>query len=760
MFVYILSVILTLIAVVFLFVPPLPIFKKIYTKKNIILYCCTGFSFLLFLLECAGVLDAGGYRFITFYVFVIGAFASVYSTVHQKASKLLLDLLKIFIVVIIAEVFVFNINSLHLYGKKYNVGELNIRSATTTNFDGLQNISQGYTALEFNNLSERIGTIKVDASSTKRTNFEIFFDVTDDTHMGNYRLNNAKIQIIEKNEATKQGIFNFFGDVHDLKIHFDANEGEKIYVNKITINEPIVMNFSLLRFAIVFLFFGLIYLLKNLEVFKRPYVENSKTINLIAYGMTVVLCIFALFLTNCGRSGDLKGDFSSLGGNQMTKELVDAFMKGQTHLVYDNVNPKLESIANPYDWSLRESENVGAYPWDHLLYNGKYYSYYGIAPVLLMFLPYKAITGYYFPSCWAVWLFGVGGIWFLTAFFLTFIKKFFKNLKGENVILSLLLLQVTSGIWFCFKDGNFYEIAQSSGFLCTVGGAYFLLKSNIIGEGKIKNIYCALSSVFLALGVLCRPTLAVYCIAALFFIFFGFYVKHNKKFDIKYILATLLPFVVIGSVQMIYNYARFNSVFDFGIQYSLTINDFTRTEFHTQLATIGFANYLFNLPGWSETFPFFQRPQVLTFNPQGYYFVATSAITGLCFKALPVLSYKSGFNAYKACESVHKKFYALLIAVTCIACPFAIILSIWESGYGARYCVDFAWQFILGAYVIAFTLYEKSSGKRILDKLLRLSTFLGLYFSFGEVYMWVANSAVSNYQIKLLNLGRLFEFWR
>lgn len=39
---------------------------------------------------------------------------------------------------------------------------------------------------------------------------------------------------------------------------------------------------------------------------------------------------------------------------------------------------------------------------------------------------------------------------------------------------------------------------------------------------------------------------------------------------------------------MIYNYARFGSVFDFGIQYSLTINDFTAAQYHTHFVLIGF----------------------------------------------------------------------------------------------------------------------------------------------------------------------------
>ncbi len=85
----------------------------------------------------------------------------------------------------------------------------------------------------------------------------------------------------------------------------------------------------------------------------------------------------------------------------MTQELVDAFEAGQVSLLREAEQPLLE-LENPYDWSQRLESGVD-YAWDHLLYEGKYYSYYGIAPVVTLFLPYHLITDHYFPSVWAVW---------------------------------------------------------------------------------------------------------------------------------------------------------------------------------------------------------------------------------------------------------------------------------------------------------------------------------------------------------------------
>lgn len=123
------------------------------------------------------------------------------------------------------------------------------------------------------------------------------------------------------------------------------------------------------------------------------------------------------------------------------------------------------------------------------------------------------------------------------------------------------MMQLVSGIWFTFNKANFYEIAQNGGFACVTAGAYFLISSNVIGDGNIKRGRLVWAAVFLSLAVLCRPTLALYCIAALFFIGAGF-AKLRKSGDKKYIsywICALVPFAVIGGIQMAYNYARFGS---------------------------------------------------------------------------------------------------------------------------------------------------------------------------------------------------------
>ena len=80
-------------------------------------------------------------------------------------------------------------------------------------------------------------------------------------------------------------------------------------------------------------------------------------------------------------------------GHRNQYELItEAFLKGQLHFDYDDIDPKLLEMENPYNYGARKKAGV-SFHWDHAFYNGKYYMYYGVVPVFLLFMPYRLITG-------------------------------------------------------------------------------------------------------------------------------------------------------------------------------------------------------------------------------------------------------------------------------------------------------------------------------------------------------------------------------
>ncbi len=754
------------------------IFKKISKFARNIVSGCTTFSVISFILEIANVIDLSGYRFVSVVGIILGAVTFAVVTLKDKIPAKFIETayfaLRLLTVSIGLEIFVFNINSAHLLGKEYKVKTLNPAQAYVENFDVNtgKNAYGGHSSLEFKALNIPVGTIEIDGMSDKRSLTTFHFDITDETNSGSYRINPAWADVIYKNERSQNVPCNFSGKLYDLRISFDTESDEYVEIKSITLNKPIMLRFSIVRFLMLYVTAFFIYALSSKRIFFRAYSECKKDSKNCIWFITVILIAVSLFVTSMFRITDpehsLEKDFKSESGNQITQELVDSLKNGKTTIDIP-INDELVNLDNPYDWSQRD--DIGYYPWDHLLYEGEYYSYYGIAPVIMLFLPYHLITDYYFPSVWAVWLFGVLGIFFLTKFYLCFADKFFKKIPASLILIGFIIMQMSTGVFLCYFTPNFYEIAQNSGFLFTTAGAYFLISSNVIGDGKIKNYRIALAAFCLSMGVLSRPTLAIYAIASLLFIYAGFkkkkasYEKGSKaKYYSPYFCCALLPFVILGSVQMLYNYARFGNPFDFGIQYSLTINDFTRAEYHTHFVAIGFFNYLFTLPSFKEAFPFFESGYPLNFNQQGYYFIATGAALGMLWRALPIIGYSKFRQAYNLSDSKDKKLYSLMIFTVCIACPFAVMFSIWESGFAARYCVDFAWQFILGALIICFIVYDKcnSSLKKHLNNLMIFSGVVSVIMNFIQVYSYIepTNNFIVACQAKVLEFGRLFEFWR
>lgn len=656
---------------------------------------------------------------------------------------------KALLVILLLEALVFNFNSFHLWGGNYEQFDLSLKDATYVNgvnytVDAANELKGSGFEAEFLGIDKEIGTIYLDVeSSSGKISYDI--DFADESNSSYYiRSGLVKGDIYPDIEQSKYIICNFSGDVSKIKINLTAQEGESLSLLSDTIkcNADYPSTFSLLRVLVFLLSSVFVFLFVRAVFMKRSIgaqVQNLKAVTALIVVACLTLMVFMTVIECAGT------DILHLtDGNQMTKELVDAFKKGRVTLD-TTPSDELLSLPNPYDWSQRLESNVYAL-WDHVLYEGEYYSYYGIGPVLLLFLPYNLITGYYFPSAVATFLFSAVGLTFLALTFMKLCKRYFSNIPMSMYVVSLFMILSSCGIWYCLIPSNFYEIAQTSGFCFVTLGAYFMVSANVFDKGRIKLVNLCLSTLFLSIAVTCRPTTAVWCVVALLFIGVGVIKIHrNKKAQeyapsyVKYLLCALLPFVVIGAGQMIYNYIRFDSFTDFGIQYSLTINDFTKAQYHTQFAAIGFYNYLFAPPSFSSTFPFVMT-NITDLDVNGYYFTATSNGCGLLYRALPTFALFLYPMALKYIKKENRAIVTVLFLAVAVAAPCVIIFSIWESGYGVRYMVDFAWQMLMCAIFVIFVLYNNTKfeeTKRIYRCAMLLAMFMCVVVNFALTYSYI-----------------------
>ncbi|MBO5042679.1 MAG: hypothetical protein J6D87_06920 [Clostridia bacterium] len=722
--------------------------------------------------------------------FVLSA-ACLLLPLKQKTKNFAVALL---LISLACEVLVCNFHSFHLLGGDYEPYAVPLQSETVTVAGGeektpLTTKKGGKLEIVLKDLKRPVGTLRLDLAfsdeqkdekgkvTVKTANYaDVKISIKDVTQSANYRSGVADAKVIRDDERSAYTVLDLTGDVSDMKVVVTAPANATVTLQSMTLNERIPMQFSAVRLILFVLECMAVYALVTAACMKKTFGESPMTLYRTTAAVTAVMLIGALIVTWVSmydQTGGISTGFHNLTGNQITQEIVDAFRAGQVHLLAEP-SEELLAMENPYDWSARSALGVSA-KWDHLLFDGKYYSYYGIAPVLLLFLPYNLLTGYYFPTAEAVFLFGAVGILFLSLLFLEFAKIFCKKIPNSILVSTLVILQFSSGVWYNFVYDNFYEIAQASGFMFTCMGFFFLLRSRVIGEGKILYRHLVLSTMCLSWAVLCRPTLALYCVVACIFIVFG-YLKHReeikaatsvpsqqksalKRATVKYLFASLTCFVVIGGIQVVYNYARFGNPLDFGIQYSLTINDFTRSQYHTDFVMIGLYNFLFAFPNIQPEFPYVMS-NFSTLSTNGYYFVANRNAIGILWRALPSLGYLGAVPAWRSLSKKEKIQALCLLIPTCVIAPLIIIFSIWESGYGVRYCCDFAWQIILGGAAVLYLLYVRvaeGQGKTILRHAFTVAMVLAVIVNGAMIYDYLEK--IGYLAGDYLRFSRIFDFW-
>ncbi len=693
-------------------------------------------------------------------------------TTKDLLSKAILVLLAVFLI----ELFFFNFASISSSFDQGTPSTPSFDSITDFRGAGLEKTengdflitSKGNTlSIEFSEVGQKLNAIAL-SLAYDADYIDVSMDLTDESNNSytcRYGVINGRIY--REDDGSRYISCTTTGKVDRLRINLtlpDKDAHISLLASDVTFNPDIPLDVSLFRILFLFvLIYGSVALLST-RVLGESVDTHPRAMRTATAAVILLCSLLGVYLCALQTPQGVESAWKLTTGNQMTKELVDAFRAGQLHLL-DEVPESLLNMENPYDWGARSDAGI-SYKWDHLLYDGKYYSYYGIAPVLLLFLPYNLITGYYFPSNWAVCLFGVMGILFLGLLVYELIRRFFPKLSLGMYIGALILSEAVCGVWYCFAVTNFYEIAQAAGFGFVMGGLYFLLSSGVLGEGRIKLSRLASSATLLSLGVLSRPTEAVWCMVAVLILGFGLF-KHlrengtSKKTVLLYLTAALLPYVLLGSLQMAYNYLRFGSILDFGIQYSLTINDFTRADFSIWGALIAYVNFLFVPPSWSHTFPYIAS-SFTDLNINGYYFIANRNAVGLFFRALPACALFAAPACIRRVKEIYGRKVACTAAVigsaTAVVAPFAVLFSIWESGYGVRYCMDFFPEMLLVAIAIIalfYTTQKSEEARGLIHKAFLIGVILSLLVSFALYFDYFdANSDVLAFDL----IRRLFTF--
>lgn len=677
----------------------------------------------------------------------------------KDTKKLGTILLSFLIFSIGLEITLFNVNFYNTRGNS----EISLNQYLENNYV----LTYENNTLFFPEINENVENIYFDLKVLSAKNIPVKIKLSDEANLVTYE---TPERLLSGN-VKKTHYINLHpsGKVSGMTVSFILEENESVILNGIYLNTERPFSFSFIRILIVLAFLSFVYLFSPKSDFnKMKFTENKETYSVLATFficvlsgvITVLAVINPLFLGITINENGLEFTRLPMENHNMYDELAVAFLNGKTYIDSDDVPDSLKELSNPYDTTLRffKSQQTGdKYRWDVAYFDGHYYVYFGIVPLLLMYLPFRLIFKAPFPTTLGIIIFAIlfsVGVYKL----LTLIaEKKFRNITVGNLLLILITSIISCGLIFLVKRPDFYGIPVITGMTFSVFGIYNWLYG--LYNEKYRYLRFLLGSLSMALVAGCRPQMLLLTFLAIP-LFFRKYIINKEiksKKGIKELILLLSPYVVVASGLMFYNFIRFGSPFDFGSNYQLTTNDVTRRGMNMGRTFLGFFTYLFQPPVFTAKFPFLQKVTIDT-NYVG------KTIVENCFGGLitstPILWFIGLLG--KAKETLKEK---KLLSYTLLLLFFGFTIVFFDTQAGGllqRYISDFGFIFFGAVILIIFALSEnaKTEGeKNLLNTLIFFAAALSIFYSFALAFS-VSDVTIDTRNPELFALlSEAVQFW-
>lgn len=249
--------------------------------------------------------------------------------------------------------------------------------------------------------------------------------------------------------------------------------------------------------------------------------------------------------------------------------LTEAFLAGQLHLKIEP-DPRLVALDNPYAGPQGANR-----PHDMSYYRGRFYLYYGATPVLLLYLPWRLLTGHYLGEALGGTLLLYGGVTLSVLMFLAARRRWFPALSTGWVLLLILVLGFSPPLFSEATNNTFYGVPIAGAFFCLMAAVAAADRAVAAPTAGGQAGWLATASLAWGLAVGARP---IYVLGLAVLAGPAAYLWWNCESKwrwpgMRLLAATLLPATLIGLALMAYNYLRFDDPFDFGIRYSMASGD-------------------------------------------------------------------------------------------------------------------------------------------------------------------------------------------
>ena len=333
----------------------------------------------------------------------------------------------------------------------------------------------------------------------------------------------------------------------------------------------------------------------------RPRISGLAVTFLLAFCLLGIIFFVQTFIITAGGRGwpeySIKYEL-----------LAQAFLHGQVSLL-EKPSPRLLAAKDPYDnsqsWMFRDPKMH-----DAVLFEGKYYIYWGPVPSLLIaagaFIAHQPMP--HFGDEFVTWPFLFGTL-ILTLILSQRIKTlYFPELPRWSIAPGILSLGLGTPMLFTLARAAVYEAAIA-------GGQFFLLAgicSALEYFRKPRASLLALTGISWTLAIGCRislvPAIGVLTLLTARRIWQSLPRSRPPVAMWKPIAAMIAPLAIGGVLFAWYNFIRFHSILEFGQRYQLATTETHRLGSADFLALShlppNLYRYFLASPLWQSTFPF------------------------------------------------------------------------------------------------------------------------------------------------------------
>lgn len=290
--------------------------------------------------------------------------------------------------------------------------------------------------------------------------------------------------------------------------------------------------------------------------------------------------------------------------------LIDGYLSGQLNMKVE-VPDALLKLKNPYDPGERP---VGLGLHDASFYKGKYYVYFGAAPMVVLMLPFRLLTGTDLPQQVAVLVFTYAGFLASVAVWLAIRRRYFPETNAAATFAGVLVLGFAGLGPVLLRRPDMWELPIAGGYCFAMLALYCVWQClhSELRRGK----WLAGASLCAGLAIASRPT---YLIASPFLTApLAWWWWKERRLPWRMAIRVGVPLAIVGAAMAWHNYARFDDPLQFGQKYQFSL-DYESKLPHFRAAYVPFTinAHFFSAARWSRYFPFIHRAE-LGDAPEGF----------------------------------------------------------------------------------------------------------------------------------------------